>query len=113
MPPASEKTRMRFSSSMKAWVSPRLADAGAVLDAEAIRAVRIGLADDPPRAARHFGDHVGPEALHDLIERALHSGKGGEMLDQPIAALHGFARLDGVAVSSTTGRDCRSPFSSE
>ena len=50
------------------------------------------------RAARHFGDHVGSEALHDLVEGALHGGKCGEMLDQPIAALHGFARLHGTAV---------------
>ena len=58
----------------------------------------MSLADDPPRAAGDLGDHLGPEALHDLVERALHGGKGREMLDQPIAALHGFARLDGIAV---------------
>ena len=41
--------------------------AGAVLDAEP-----IALAHDPPRAAGHLRHYLGAEALHDLVERALH-----------------------------------------
>ncbi len=42
-----------------------------VLDDEA-RAIRIDLAHDPPGTPGDLGDHVGPEALDDLVERALH-----------------------------------------
>ncbi len=65
-----------------------------VLDAEPLT-----LAHDPPRSARHLGDHVGAEALHDLVERPLDRSERGQPLDQAVAALDGIAALHGLAVA--------------
>jgi len=46
---------------MKACVSPRLAESGAVFDDQAVDAVSAGLANDAPRATRHLGHHVVPK----------------------------------------------------
>ena len=68
--------------------------AGAVLDAEP-----LALAHDPPRTAGDLRDHVGAEALHDLVERALHRRQRRELLDQPVAAFDGVAALHRLAVA--------------
>ena len=59
----------------------------------------IALADDAARAAGHLGDHVGAEALDDLVERAGHGRQRGELLDQAVAARDGLAALDRLAVA--------------
>ena len=59
--------RMRLSSSMKAAVSAKLAEAGRVSTQK-----RSSALDDAARAAGDFGDKIGAEAVQDLIERALH-----------------------------------------
>jgi hypothetical protein len=56
------------------------------LDAEALVA-----ADNAARAAGHFGDKIGAEAVQDLIERAIHRRQRRQMFDQAVAALDGFA----------------------
>ncbi len=71
----------------------------AVLDGEAIDAVRSGLADDSARAARHLGHQLRAEALDDLIERAMHRRQRSELLDQAITAGNGLAALDGLAIT--------------
>jgi hypothetical protein len=43
----------------------------AVLDAEPVAAL-AGTADDAARAAGHFGDKIGAEAVQDLVEGTLH-----------------------------------------
>ncbi len=94
MPPASLNTRMRLSSSMKACASARLAEPGrfSTQSRSPLRTIRR---DRPVTSATM----VGAEALHDLVERALHRGKRGEPLDQPVAALDGVAALHGLAVA--------------
>ena len=59
----------------------------------------IALADDAARAAGHFGDHVGTEALDDLVQRARHRRQRGELLDQAVAARDGLPALDRLAVA--------------
>ena len=81
--------------------------AGAVLDDQAIDAIDL-LADDPARAARHLGDHVGAEALHDLIERAMNRRQRRQLLDQAVAARDGVPALHRLAVAKA-GRDDRLP----
>ena len=68
--------------------------AGAVLDHQP-----VALADDAARAAGHLGDHVGAEALDDLVERAGNGRERGELLDQAVAAGDGLAALDRLAVA--------------
>ena len=48
----------------------------AALDGKASLAIVAALANDPPRAAGDLGDRVGPEALDDLVEGALHGRQG-------------------------------------
>src|SRR5690348_14366638 len=67
---------------------------GAVFDEQP-----IALADDASRAAGDFGDHVGAEALNDLVERAGYGREGSELLDQPIAASDRLAAFDRLAVA--------------
>ena len=55
---------------------------GAALDAEAVPAPH-----DAPGAAGDLGDCLGVEAMQDLIERALHGGQGGQMLDHAVSPL--------------------------
>jgi len=55
---------------------------GAALDAEAVPAPH-----DAPGAAGDLGDCLGAEAMQDLIERALHGGQGGQMLDHAVSPL--------------------------
>ena len=77
---------------------------GAVLDSEAIDAVRAGLADDPARAARHLGHQVGAEALNDLVERAMDRRQRRQLLDQAVAAGDRLAALHGLAVAIDRAR---------
>ena len=84
---------MRLSSSMKAAVSAKFAEAGTGLDAQAIVAPH-----DAPRAPGDLGDEIGAEAVQDLIERALHRRQRGEMLDHAVAAFDRLARNDRIAV---------------
>jgi hypothetical protein len=76
-----------------------IAGGGAVLDDQAVDAVRACLADDAPRATRHLGHHVGAEALHDLVERAMNRRQRRQLFDQPIPARDGIATLDRLAVA--------------
>ena len=99
MPPASEKTRMRFSSSMKACASARLAEPARALDGETVVPARSRFAHDAPRAPRDLGDHVGAEALDDLVERALDGSKRRQVLDHAVAPLHRLAALDRLAIA--------------
>ena len=71
----------------------------AVLDGEAIDAVRSGLADDPARAARHLGHQLRAEALDDLVERAMDRRQRRQLLDQAITAGDGLAALHGLAIA--------------
>ena len=66
--------------------------AGAVLDG---KTACLALAHDAARAAGDLGDHVGAEALDDLVERALHGRQRGELFDQRVAARDGLAALTG------------------
>ena len=100
MPPASLNTRMRLRSSMKAAVSARLAEPGRFSTTR-----RSPLLHDPARAAGDFGDLVVAEALHQLVERAGHRRQGGELLDQPVAALDGLAAFDRLAVAHDGPRE--------
>ena len=63
-----------------------------------------GLADDAARAARHLGDQVRAEPLHDLVERAGDRRERGELLDQAVAAGDGLAALDRLAVAKDRPR---------
>ena len=82
---------------MKAAVSARLAEPARFSTTSDRR--HRPLADDPARAAGDLGDHVGAEALHDLVERAGHRRQRGELLDQAVAARDGFPALDRLAVA--------------
>jgi len=72
--------------------------AGAGLDRETIEAARSCFAHDAPRAAGHFRHHLGAEALHDLIERALDGGERRQALDHAVASFDGVPALDRLAV---------------
>ncbi len=67
---------------------------GTVLDTEAVT-----VAHDSTRPARHLGDHVRAEALHDLVERTLDRRKGGKPLDQAVTALDGVSALHRLAIA--------------
>ena len=47
---------------------------------------------------------LGAEALHDLVERALHRRQRGEVLDHAVAALDGLAALHRLAVAKDRPR---------
>jgi len=72
---------------------------GPALDGEAVDAILAPLAHDAARATGHLGDHVGPEPLHDLVERPLHGRQRGQALDQPVAPVNGVAALYRVTVA--------------
>ena len=59
----------------------------------------VALADDASRAAGHFGDHVGAEALHDLIQRAGYRRQRSEFLDEAAASCYGFPALNRLAIA--------------
>ncbi len=59
----------------------------------------IQLAHKAAAAARHFGDLVRSKMLDDLVERARHSRKACEFLDQRITARNRFFGMDGLAVN--------------
>ncbi len=67
---------------------------GAVLDAEP-----VAFPHDPPRAASDLRDHVCAEAVHDLVERALHRRQCRQMLDHTVAALDGVPALHRLPVA--------------
>ena len=94
VPPASENTRMRLTSSMKAEVSARLAEP-ARFRPPAGRPCR----DDAARAARHLGDQFGAEALDDLIQCPRYRRQRGKLLDEAVTACDGFPALDRLAVA--------------
>ena len=56
---------------LKACVSARLAEAGRV-STQSRSPVRAALFHDPARPAGDLGHLLGAEALHDLVERAVH-----------------------------------------
>ena len=92
MPPASEKTRMRLASSIKAWVSPRLAEPAR------FSTTRRAIPSDPvlrmARRERPVTSATGcPKTLDDLVERSMHRRQRGELFDQPVAPRHGVAAL--------------------
>ena len=70
----------------------------AVFDLKDGLAVRIVLAHKTAAAARHFGHLIRSKMLNDLIERARHSRKACQLLDQRIAARNRFLGMDGLAV---------------
>ena len=61
---------MRLSSSIKAAVSAKFAEAGRLSTQR--RSPPSPVRDDAPRAAGDLGDEIGAEAVQDLVERALH-----------------------------------------
>ena len=71
---------------------------GAVFDLEGGLAMGIGFAHQTAAATGYFGDLIGPEVLHDLVERARHSREACQFLDQRIATGNGFPGLNGLAI---------------
>jgi hypothetical protein len=67
---------------------------GAALDRKA-----VALAHDAPRASGNLRHLVCAEALHDLVERALHRRQRRELLDQAVAAFNGLTALHRLAVA--------------
>ena len=107
MPPASRKDQDALHIVHEGLGLGEVRRAGAVLDDEQRRVA--GLADDAARAAGDFGHHVRPEALHDLVERAVDGCERRQMLDQ---AGRGARRPRGICTgwpSRNTGRDERLP----
>ena len=64
----------------------------------------IRLGDDAPRASRDLGHPVCAEVLHDLVERPRHRVQRRQVLDQPVAPLHGLAALHGLPVPEHRAR---------
>jgi hypothetical protein len=71
VPPASEKIEDLLAVLHERLRFGKVCMGRPVLDRETV-AIRIDLADDPPRAPGDLGHHVGAEPLDDLVERALH-----------------------------------------
>src|SRR5260221_11645655 len=61
---------------------------GTGLDGETVRAILTALADNPPRASRNLGHHVGAEPLYDLVERALLGSKRRQAIDHDVPAFY-------------------------
>ena len=51
-----------------------------------------------------LGHLLAAEVLHDLVERARHRVQRRQVLDQPVAPLHGLAALHGLAVAQHRAR---------
>ena len=77
---------------------------GAGFDRKAVDPVGAALAHDAARPAGDLRHHVGAESLHDLVERALHGGERGQMLDHAVAPFHRLAALHRLAVAQDRPR---------
>jgi len=85
----------------------KIGGGGAVLDHQPVAPRSLpfgqprgqGLADDAAGAARHRGDEVRAEPLHDLVEGAGDRRERGELFDQAVAAGDGLAALDWLAIA--------------
>ena len=90
---------------MKPAVSARLAEPARFSTTK--RSTPSPLRTIAARAARHFGDDVGAEALDDLVERAGNRRQRRQLLDQAVAARDGVPASHRLAVAdrpaATTG----------
>src|SRR3546814_8033734 len=71
---------------------------GTVLDRKADCAIVIAPRNNAARTPGDFGHNVRPEMLDDLVERAGNGRKRREPFDHSVAATHGLAIDDRVAV---------------
>jgi hypothetical protein len=73
--------------------------AGAVLNDEAVDAIRSRLANDTPRAPCDFRHDVSAEALHDLVERAVNRRQRRQRLDQAVTTRDGVTRSGDATIT--------------